>query len=100
MVHGVSIACKKYGLKHNNNAIERHNEDFKQRYKVTRGYKNPKSGEAFGELRCLTYNFIRTHQGIGKTPVEEAELNLQLGRNKLLNFIKIFFVFLPSLKFC
>jgi len=37
LVHGVPIACKKYGLEHNNNAIERLNEDFKQRYKVTRG---------------------------------------------------------------
>jgi hypothetical protein len=90
LVHGVPIACKKYGLEHNNNAIERHKEDFKQRYKVTRGYKNPKSGEAFGELRRLTYNFIRTHQGICKTPAEDAELNLPLGRNKLLNLINFF----------
>lgn len=29
LVFGVPIVCKKYGLKHNNNAIERHNEDFK-----------------------------------------------------------------------
>ena len=93
LVHGVPIACKKYGLEHNNNAIERHNEDFKQRYKVTRGYKNPRSGEAFGELRRLTYNFVRTHQGIGKTPAEEAELSLPLGRNKLLSLIKFFFCF-------
>jgi len=60
---------------------------------VTRGYKNPKSGEIFGELRRLTYNFVRTHQGIGKTPAEKAELNLLLGRNKLLNLIKIFLFF-------
>ncbi len=30
---GVTIACKKHGLNYNNNAIERHNEDFKQRSK-------------------------------------------------------------------
>ena len=87
MVHGIPIGCKKYGLEHNNNAIERHNEDFKQRYKVTRGYKTPKSGESFGELRRITYNFVRTHQGIGKTPAEEAGLDIPLGRNKLLHLI-------------
>jgi transposase-like protein len=87
LVFGVPIACKKYGLEHNNNAIERHNEDFKQRYKVTRGFKNPKSGGDFTELRRIIYNFVRTHQGIGKTPAEEAELDLALGRNKLLKLI-------------
>ena len=87
LVFGVPIACKKYGLKHNNNAIERHNEDFKQRYKTMRGFKSPESGECFTELRRIIYNFVRTHQGIGKTPAEEAELNLDLGRNGLLNLI-------------
>lgn len=28
---GVPIACKKYGLKHNNNAIERYNREIKRR---------------------------------------------------------------------
>ena len=93
LVHGVPIACKKYGLEHNNNAIERHNEDFRQRYKVTRGFKSPESGEAFGELRRIIFNFVRTHQGLGKTPAEAAELDLYLGRNRLLNLIKFFFVF-------
>jgi hypothetical protein len=50
-------------------------------------------GEIFGELRRLTYNFVRMHQGIGKTPAEEAGLNLSLGRNKLLNLIKKFLFF-------
>jgi len=93
LVHGVPIACRKYGLEHNSNAIERHNEDFRQRYKVTRGFKSPESGEAFGELRRIIFNFVRTHQGLGKTPAEAAELDLYLGRNRLLNLIKIFFVF-------
>jgi len=90
LVHGVPIACKKYGLEHNNNAIERHNEDFRQRYKVMRGFKSPESGEAFGELRRIIFNFVRTHQGLGKTPAEAAELGLHLGRNRLLNLIKFF----------
>ena len=90
LLFGVPIACKKYGLEHNNNPTERHNEDFRQRYKVTRGFKSPESGEAFGELRRIIFNFVRTHQGLGKTPAEAAELDLHLGRNRLLNLIKIF----------
>lgn len=52
-----------------------------------RGFKNPELGECFTDLRRIIYNFVRTHQGISKTPAEEAELNLDLGRNRLLNLI-------------
>jgi len=90
IIHGVPIACKTYGLEHNNNAIERHNEDFKQRYKTTRGFKTPESGENFSEIRRIIYDFVRTHQGIGKTPAEEAEIILPLGRNRLLSLINFF----------
>ena len=86
LIFGVPIACRKYGLKHNN-SIERHNEDVKQRYKVTRGFKNPTSGESFTELRRIVYNFVRTHQSINTTPAVVAELDLPLGRNKLLDLI-------------
>ena len=92
LIFGVPIAYKKYGLRHNNNAIERDNEDFKQRYKVMRGSKSSESAECFTELRRITYNFVRTHQGIKRTPAEKAGLNLDLGRNRLLNLI--FFVLL------
>jgi len=51
-----------------------------------------KSGEAFGELRRIIFNFVRTHQGLGKTPAEATELDLHLNRNRLLNLIKIFLV--------
>ena len=47
LIHGVPIACKKYGLKHNNNPIERYNEDVKQRYKTMRGFKSFTSANAF-----------------------------------------------------
>ena len=35
LVFGVPIACGEYGLEHNNNPVERHNQDIliKQRYK-------------------------------------------------------------------
>ena len=52
-----------------------------------RGFKNPESGESFTELRRIVYNFVRTHQGIGKTPAEAADLSVGLGRNKLLSLI-------------
>ena len=92
LIHGVPIACKKYGLKHNNNASERHNEDFKQRYKVMRGFKESESGSAFMELRRIVYNFVRPHGSLnGFTPSEGAKINLDLGRNRILGLIKIFF---------
>ncbi|MDI6855617.1 MAG: hypothetical protein QMD21_02375 [Candidatus Thermoplasmatota archaeon] len=44
-------------------------------------------GEAFTELRRIVYNFVRTHQGINTTPEIAAEVNLPLGRNRLLGLI-------------
>lgn len=44
LVHGVPIACRQYGLRHENNKIERHNEDNKQR----------QSGETLQELPVST----------------------------------------------
>lgn len=87
LTFGVPIACKKYGLKYNNNSIERHNEDIRQRTVVMRGFKSQSSGSAFTQLRRIVYNFVRTHQGLGKTPAEEAELDVPLGRNRLLDLI-------------
>lgn len=88
---GVPIACKKYNLKHNNNAIERYNGKIKDRIKSIRsGFKSFEGAEAFMNLRDIIYNFINPHQEIGgRTPAEMAEINLNLGRNKLLRLIKI-----------
>ncbi|NJD77053.1 MAG: hypothetical protein FIB08_08155 [Candidatus Methanoperedens sp.] len=71
---GVPIACKKHGLNYNNNAIERHDDDFKQRSNIMRGFKSKNSGSAFTELGRIVYNFVRTHLGLGKTPADEAGL--------------------------
>jgi transposase-like protein len=90
LIFGVPIACKKYGLEHNNNPSERHNEDIKQRYKVTRGFNSDEGAEAFLTLRRIIYNFVRPHQTLERTPAEEGDINLSLGRNKLLGLIKIF----------
>ena len=89
LVHGVPIACRQYGLTFNNNPIERHNQDIKQRYKVMRHFKSFASAEAFLDLRRVVYNFVRTHQGLERTPAEVAELALGLGGNRLLDLIGI-----------
>ena len=90
LTFGVPIACKKYGLEHNNNPIERHNGKTKDRIKSIRGgFKSFEGAEAFMNLRDIIYNFVNPHQGLrGKTPAETAEINLKLGRGRLLKLIK------------
>ncbi len=85
LAHGVPIACKKYGLKFNNNPIERYNEDVKQRYKVMRGFKSIESANAFLGLRRIIYNFVRGDE----TRAMKAGIALELGQNRLLTLIKI-----------
>ena len=87
---GVPIACKKYGLKHNNNAIERYNGKTKDRTKSIRsGFKSFEGAEAFMDLRRTIHNYVNPNQELkGKTPAEMAEISLRLGRNKLLNLIR------------
>ena len=87
IVWGVPIGSRRYGLKHNNNPVERHNEDISQGYKIMRGFKSDESADAFLKLRTFVYNFVRPHQGIGKTPAEAAECNISVGRNRLLGLI-------------
>lgn len=89
LVHGVPIAAKQYGLEHNNNPIERHNQDIKQRYKTMRHFKSFASAEAFLKLRQVIYNFVRTHQTINRTPAEAAGIDLGLARNRLLDLIRV-----------
>lgn len=90
LVHGVPIACRKYGLKHNNNPIERHNQDIKQRYKTMRHFKSAASAEAFLKLRRVFYNCIRSHRKLrGKKPADLAGINLDLGRNRLAGLIQL-----------
>lgn len=89
LVHGVPIACKKYGLEHNNNCAERDNERIKQRYKTMRGFKSLDSAENILALIDVCYNFVDPHMGLnGNTPAEEADLNLDLGRNRLRSLIE------------
>ncbi|TDA32743.1 MAG: hypothetical protein DSO04_00950 [Hadesarchaea archaeon] len=89
LVQGVPIACRQYGLRFNNNPIERHNQDIKQRYKTMRHFKSLASAEAFLDLRRMVYNYVRTHQGLGRTPAEAAGIRLDLGKNRLLGLIRL-----------
>lgn len=87
---GVPIACKKYGLKYNNNPSERYNGKLDDRLKNIRsGFGSFEGAEAFMNLQRVIHNFINPHQELGgKTPAEMAEIILPLKRNKLLNLIR------------
>lgn len=90
IVSGVPIACKKYGLQHNNNAIEKYNQDIKDQIKCKRNFGSFNGAKEFLDLRHVVKNFVNPHQSLkGKTPAEEAGIKLNLGRNKLKNLIKL-----------
>ena len=86
---GVSIACKKYGRKYNNNAIERYNGKIKDRLNGMRSqFKSFEYANSFLNFRRIIHNFVNPHQQLhGKTPAEKAKIKLELGRNKLLELI-------------
>lgn len=86
---GVPIACKKYGLEHNNNPAERYNGKLDDRLKIIRGgFGSFEGAEAFMNLQRILHNFVNPHQELkDKTPAEMAEIFLPLGRNKLLKLI-------------
>ncbi|MEA3379144.1 MAG: DDE-type integrase/transposase/recombinase [Nanoarchaeota archaeon] len=86
---GVPIACKKYCLEHNNNAIERYNGDIKDRIKTIRHFGSFGGAGYFLDLRHIIHNFVNPHMELkGKTPAEEAEIHLPLKHNRLLSLIK------------
>ena len=90
LTSGIPIAYKKYGVKHNNNPIERYNGKIKDRIKSIRsGFKSYKGAEAFMNLRDIIYNFVNPHQELGdKTPAEAAGIDLKLKRDRLLDLIR------------
>lgn len=90
IVAGVPIACKKYGLEHNNNAIERYNQDIKDRYKIMRHWGSFKSAKKVLKMRQIIHNFVNPHLELqGKTPAEAAEIKYELGKNRLLNLVEL-----------
>ena len=90
LAFGVPIACKKYGLQHNNNPIERYNGDIKDRTKTMRDFGSHEGAESFLNMKRTIHNFVNPHMSLNeKTPAEEAGIHLKLGRRKLLNLIRI-----------
>ncbi len=87
---GIPIKLQKHGVKHNNNPIERYNGKIKDRIKIIRGgFGSNQGAEYFLNLGHVVHNFVNPHQELNEgTPAEEAEIKLQLGRNKLLELIK------------
>ena len=81
---------QKYGLEHNNNPIERYNRKIADRIKAIRsGFKSFDDAKCFMDLRRTIHNFVNPNQELNeKTPAEMAEINLNLGRNKLLELIE------------
>jgi len=87
---GVPIACKKYGLKHNNNSVERHNRELSRRFDALNVFQTHEGAAATSTSCKILHNYINPHTMLnGKTPAEAAELSLPLGTNKLLNLIKL-----------
>ena len=73
----------------NNNLVERLQGSIREREKVMRGLKSEETAKTMIDGYRAYYNFIRPHQSLkGKTPSEQAGINLELGRNKWLNLIK------------
>lgn len=87
---GVPIACKKFGLKHNNNAVERHNRELSRRFDALNFFQSHEGAQSISTLCKVLHNYINPHTMLhGKTPAESAELILPLGTNKLLDLIEI-----------
>ena len=87
---GVPIKSKRNGLKHNNNHIERYNQDIKDRIKTMRGFFSYRRAAYFLNLKHIIHNFVNPHMRLkGKTPAEVAEVDLKLGRRKLYNLIRL-----------
>ena len=89
LTFGVPIKAKRLGLKHNNNHIERYNQDLEDRYKVMRHFGSFEGAEYFFNLKHIVHNFVNPHMQLkGKTPAEEAGVDLKLERNRLLDLIR------------
>lgn len=87
---GVPIACKKYGLRHNNNPIERHNKETGKHAEAHAVFQTHEGASSTLTLCRFIYNYVTPHNSLGgKTPAEAAGLNLPLGENKLQDLIRL-----------
>ena len=87
---GITIKVKRGGLKHNNNHIERYNQNIKDRIKTMRNFGSDKGAENFLNLRHIIHNFVNPHMQLkGNTPAESAGIDLKLGRRKTVESYKV-----------
>ena len=64
-----------------------HLEIVGERDKVMRGLKTEETAKVIVEGFRTYYNFLRPHSALnGKTPAKEADVDLELVRNKWLGF--------------
>jgi transposase-like protein len=77
-------------IKHrvNNNLIERYHNDFREFDKVRRGFKSKHTTEQWLEGFRLYHNFVKENTTLGKTPAEQAKINLNLDENKWLSLLE------------
>lgn len=54
-----------------------------------RGMDHKKSAQKLIDAYRIHYNSIRNHGSLGQTPAEKAGIKLDLGDNKIENFIKM-----------
>jgi transposase-like protein len=88
LIFGISIKYKKFGVKHNNNAIERYNREIKRRIIVFGSFRSYEGARIFLSLRKTIYNFVTPHSELqGLTPAEAAGINLPLGKDRLYDLI-------------
>ncbi len=86
IIHNVVIADER-GFNHK---IERLHNTIRDRTKIMRGFHGSlESAKSIMKGMEIYYNFVRKHQGIGKTPSEEAIPELNLSTNKWLSLIKL-----------
>ena len=93
MTFGVPIKCKKYGLKRNNNCIERDHQYSRALEKNSRGHKDFDGISALFDIGDAYYNYIDKQRLAGekkwRTPAERVKIKIDLGgKHHLLNLIK------------
>ena len=82
---------KNVGIAHkrNNNRIERYHNTWRGREKTMRGLEDKEHTDKLLTNFRTYYNYIRGHRGInGHTPAEFVGIDLQLGRNKMLDLLE------------
>ena len=86
----VPIACKKHKLKHNNNHVERHNQELSRRFDALNVFQSHGGAQSTSTLCKMIHNYVNPHNMLnGRTPAEAADMILPLGENRLLSLIKI-----------